>query len=132
LSALKVSPYQYIAADANKDGKITSADALAILRMAVKAPTALGQEWLFVNESKDLWNETAGASSLTKTNATWDAGLGVSVTGDAVVNLVGVLKGDVNGSWSAPAGSTDLDVTQPTYFQLLGTQLGMPTDVWGL
>jgi hypothetical protein len=45
---------------------------------------------------------------------------------------VGVLKGDVNGSWSAPAGSTDLDVTQPTYFQLLGTQLGMPTDVWGV
>jgi hypothetical protein len=132
LSALKVSPYQYIAADVNKDGKITSADALAILRMAVKAPTALGQEWLFVNESKDLWNETTATSSLTKTNAAWDAGLGVGLHSDATVNLVAVLKGDVNGSWAAPTGSTDLDVTNPTYFQLLGTQLGVPTDVWGV
>jgi hypothetical protein len=43
-----------------------------------------------------------------------------------------VLKGDVNGNWAAPVGSIDLDITQPTYFQLLGAQLGMPTDVWGL
>jgi hypothetical protein len=100
--------------------------------MAVKAPTALGQEWLFVNESKDLWNETTATSSLTKTNAAWDAGLGVGLHSDATVNLVGVLKGDVNGSWTAPTGSTDLDVTNPTYFQLLGTQLGVPTDVWGV
>jgi Peptidase M10 serralysin C terminal len=133
LSAFKVSPYQYIAADVNKDGKITSADALAILRMAVKAPTALGQEWLFVNESKDLWNETAATSSLTKANSTWDAGLATTLAAaNTTVNLVGVLKGDVNGSWTAPTGSTDLDVTNPTYFQLLGTQLGMPPDVWGV
>jgi hypothetical protein len=132
LSALKVSPYQYIAADVNKDGKVNSADALAILRMAVKAPTAQAQEWLFVNEAKDLWNETAGASSLTKASATWDAGLSTTLQSSSTVNLVGVLKGDVNGSWTAPAGSTDLDVTNPTYFQLLGTQLGVPTDVWGV
>ena len=31
LSPLKLSPYQLIAADVNKDGKISSADALAIL-----------------------------------------------------------------------------------------------------
>jgi hypothetical protein len=49
-----------------------------------------------------------------------------------VLNLVGVLKGDVNGSWAAPAGSTDLDVTDPTYFERLALLLGQPNqDQWG-
>jgi hypothetical protein len=128
---LKVSPYQFIAADANEDGRITSADALAILRMAVKAPTAPAQEWHFVNESLDLWNEAAGLSALTRSSTAWDPAVNVQLAQDTTLNYVGVLKGDVNGSWAAPAGSTDLDTTRPDYFQLLGAQLGVPTDVFG-
>ncbi|MDP1893378.1 MAG: hypothetical protein Q8K87_04470, partial [Hydrogenophaga sp.] len=133
LSALELSPYQIIAADANQDGKVNSADALAILRMAVKLPTAIPQEWFFVNESQDLWNEDTGASALTRSAATWESGLGqVDLSESSTINLVGVLKGDVNGSWVAPAGSIDLDTLDPNYFQLLGSQLGQPTDVWGV
>ena len=33
--ALKVSPYQVIAADVNQDGKVSSIDAFTILKMAV-------------------------------------------------------------------------------------------------
>ena len=48
------------------------------------------------------------------------------------MNLVGVLKGDVNGSWVAPAGSQDLDVIDPTYFQRLAELIGVPNqDQWG-
>jgi len=47
-------------------------------------------------------------------------------------HLVGVLKGDVNGSWAAPAGSVDLDALNPTYFSTLASTLGVPTDQWGV
>ncbi|WP_442909610.1 beta strand repeat-containing protein, partial [Hydrogenophaga sp.] len=132
-NGLELSPYQVIAADANEDGKVNSADALAILRMAVKHAAAPAQEWLFVDETLDLWNGDAamGSSALTRLSAGWSNPL-VDLQGDQQVNLVGILKGDVNGSWAAPAGSIDLDNTDPTYFQLLGTQLGVPTDIWGI
>jgi hypothetical protein len=39
---------------------------------------------------------------------------------------VGVLKGDVNGSWAAHAGSIDLDNLDATYFQGLAQLIGVP------
>ena len=134
LTALKLSPYQFMAADVNKDGKVSSADALAILRMATNHATALPKEWFFVKETQDLWNEATNSSALTRSNTSWTNELNNQTlnSGNNNVNLVGVLKGDVNGNWAAPVGSIDLDNTNPTYFQLLGAQLGMPTDVWGL
>jgi Ca2+-binding RTX toxin-like protein len=131
LVPLRVSPYQIMAADVNQDGKVTSADALAILRMAVNLGTALPREWMFVEETRDFWDETAQAFTLTRTAAVWDKALTTQVTQDTTVNLVGVLKGDVNGSWSAPAGSQDLDLLQPGYFQNLVALIGMPMDQWG-
>jgi hypothetical protein len=132
---LKVSPYQIMAADViGTNGHITSADALAILRMAVKLPTAPAQEWFFVEEKRDLWNEAAnngqGAFSLTRTSASWDRTITADPTGGPV-NLVAVLKGDVNGSWTAPSGSQDLDALFPTYFDDLALLLGVPEDQWG-
>ena len=120
-----------IAADVNADGRVTSSDALGILRMAVGLATAPAKKWEFVNEKLDLWNETAGVSSLTSASAGWNNG-SVDLQANTTHNLIGVLRGDVNGSWVPPTGSLDLDVTQPTYFTALGTQLGVPTDVWGV
>ena len=37
--------------------------------------------------------------------------------------LVGILRGDVNGSWTPPAGAKDLDDIDGTYFQDLVTTL---------
>jgi hypothetical protein len=120
-----------MAADVNGSGTVTSADALAILRMAVKLSTALPQEWLFVEETRDFWNEATQSFTLSRASAAWDRAIPVPAQG-GTVNLVGVLKGDVNGSWAAPAGSTDLDVTDPTYFQRLAQLLGQPSqDQWG-
>jgi hypothetical protein len=127
-----ISPYQIIAADVNQSGTVTSADALAILRMAVKLSTATPQEWLFVEESRDLWDELAldgqGGSALTRTAAAWDRAIGASPQDTADVNLVGILKGDVNGSWTPPADAIELG---PAYFQDLASLMGVPENYWG-
>jgi hypothetical protein len=130
-TAPAISPYQIMAADVNGSGTVTSADALAILRMAVKLSTALPQEWLFVEEKRDFWDEGTQKFTLSRTNATWDRNIVLDPT-NGVVNLVSVLKGDVNGSWVAPAGSIDLDNLDATYFQRLAQLIGVPTqDLWG-
>jgi hypothetical protein len=132
LTAPQLSPYQVIAADVNADGKVTSADALAILRMAVGAPSAPAQTWSFVPETLDLWNEAEGASALTRIDATWAPPAPALLASEAKANFVAVLRGDVNGSWVGFNDYSDLDEKQPGYFQLLGAQLGVPTDVWGV
>ena len=133
LTALPLSPYQVMAADVvGTDGKVTSADALAILRMAVKLPTAPAAGWFFVEETRDFWDETTGKFTLDRSHASWDHSISTNAQVDQPVNLVGVLKGDVNGSWTAPATSADLDVLAPGYFDVLHNHLGMPVTQWGV
>jgi hypothetical protein len=125
LTAPPVSPYQFLAADVNNDGRVTAADALAILKMAVKRADAPARDWLFVPETQDFWNETAlsgkGAFTTTRTSVKDASGTAsgllpadISWAAGKDVNLVAVLKGDVNGSWAAPAGSQPLP---DSYFQ---------------
>ena len=114
------TPYQLISADVTKDGKVTSADALAILKMAVKRSDAPAREWIFVDEKYDFWNEATGR--FTTTNASLPKPADLAITVDPAVrsevNLVALLKGDVNGSWTAPAQSTFLP---DSYFQALAS-----------
>ena len=92
------SPYQLIAADVNQDGRITSADALAILKMAVNLSTAPQREWLFVNENTSL-------TDISRIDISW-TNIEEDVAGrQSTDNLVAVLKGDVNGSWTGAEGS---------------------------
>ena len=114
-----VSPYQFISADANGNGSITSADALAILKMAVRRSDAPAAEWLFVDERQDFWNETSQSFTTTRSNIPLEKILAVLVD-PAVrseVNLVAMLRGDVNGNWARPAGS---QVLTADYFTALG------------
>ena len=90
-----ISPYQYLAADVNRDGQVKSADALNILKMAVKLDTAPASEWLFVPES-------VGSESMTRNSVIWpDNSTPVTLDHDLELNLIGIVKGDVNGSWVA-------------------------------
>jgi hypothetical protein len=132
LTAPVVSPYQFIAADANQDGKITSADALAILKMAVKRTDAPAREWLFVNENQDFWSEVTGSFTTTRSSVVWEKALQVSSPLTTEQNVVAVLKGDVNGSWTPPAGSQDLDISSPAYFTELATMLGTQVNQWAV
>ncbi|HYF21605.1 MAG TPA: hypothetical protein VEA40_27335, partial [Ramlibacter sp.] len=75
--------------------------------------------------------EAAQVSSLTRAAAGLDPVLRTNMGADSQLNLVGILRGDVNGSWTGSAGSIDLDVQDPTYFQRLSVALATPLDVWG-
>jgi len=124
LSPLKVSPYQIIAADVNGDGRVTSADAYGILEMAVRLPTAAQSAWVLLDERRDL-------SKITRTNALVSKEISVTLPAQAETNLVGLLKGDVNGSWNL-AGAQTVDQLQPGYFSRLATLVGVSSDQWGV
>ena len=88
-----VSPYQYLAADVNHDGQVKAADALNILKMAVKLSTAPEKEWLFVPES-------VGSESMSRTHVVWpESQISVTLDVDQELHLIGIVQGDVNGSW---------------------------------
>jgi predicted molibdopterin-dependent oxidoreductase YjgC len=132
LKALMVSPYQIMAADVNKNGQVTSADALAILRMAVKLSSAPAQEWFFVDEKMDFWNEETLSFTMTRSQSSWTADLQAHSADLMTHNMVGVLKGDVNGSWTPPADSLNLKTDQPAYITDMARLMGVPTDQWGV
>jgi hypothetical protein len=130
LTAPSLSPYQLIAADVNSDGKVTSADALGVLKMAVNYTGAASREWLFVPETQDFWNETTQTMTISRSSVVWDSGGKEVVVGSgASMNLVGVLKGDVNGSWTAPTNS---EIVATSHFTDLITQGLGTTSQWVL
>ncbi len=90
-----VSPYQYLAADVNKDGQVKAADALNILKMAVKLNSLPEKEWLFVPEC-------VGSETMSHTSVLWPV-IPEPVMLDQAhdLHLIGIVTGDVNGSWAA-------------------------------
>ncbi|MFZ4526019.1 MAG: CARDB domain-containing protein [Chlorobium sp.] len=91
----EISPYQYLAADINKDGVVKAADALNILKMAVKLSSAPEMEWLFMPES-------VGSETMSRTHVIWpDNPIPVTLDNDLDLHLIGIVKGDVDGSWVA-------------------------------
>jgi len=92
-----VVAFQYLAADVNQDGKVRASDALNILKMAVGLDTAPDQEWMFMQAS--VANET-----MSRTSVQWSDYLSdFTIAQDTELDLIGVIKGDVNGSWVAEA-----------------------------
>jgi Ca2+-binding RTX toxin-like protein len=90
-----VSPYQFLAADINHDGKVRATDALNILKMAVGLSSAPEEEWIFVPE-------TVGSQTMTRNTVDWsNADIAVALDHNVELDLIGIVKGDVNGSWSA-------------------------------
>jgi len=95
----QVSAHELIAADVNGSGSVTAADARDILLMSVKnlAKLTTELEWKFVDEDANL-------SALTKNNVkegvAWKQGADISVTSDSSHNLVGILMGDLNASYT--------------------------------
>ena len=92
----EVSPYQYLAADVDRDGVVEPADALNILKMAFGMQTETEKEWVIVPES-------VGDETMSTDDVDWSAAQipDVTLDQDLDVQLVGVLMGDVDGSWMA-------------------------------
>jgi hypothetical protein len=98
-----LSPYQVVAADFNRDGTVGLTDAIDVLK-AVVGLAAPSPTWTFTDASKVASNLTMDSYNNDKTKSL-DSGwmspnmpLNLSTTTD--VKLVGVLAGDVDGSWA--------------------------------
>ncbi|NTU54596.1 MAG: hypothetical protein HGA97_13100, partial [Chlorobiaceae bacterium] len=89
-----VSSYQYLAADVNRNGHVEAGDALDILGMALNRE-ASSTEWAFVSSS-------TGDETMDRDLFVWpEAQISVTMDQDREIDLVGVLPGDVDGSWSS-------------------------------
>jgi hypothetical protein len=77
------NPYQTIAADINNNNAVDLNDAIGVLKQIVGLP-APEPAWVFVDKKSTLPRIDEALS-----------------LGDSNVELVGILKGDVDGSWGA-------------------------------
>jgi len=93
-----LSPYQAIAADFDQSGDVGLTDAIGVLKMVVglSAPTP---SWKYYDDTK-LNSTYTSAQSLNPKNWTTTAVISDTGTADSSVKLVGVLTGDVDGSWT--------------------------------
>jgi Ca2+-binding RTX toxin-like protein len=87
------SPYQSLAADVDRDGTVGFRDTLGILKMALGRDDAPEPEWAIV--PADTVNEPRDSD-----NVNWpDENIAVTLDQDTQIDLIGVLLGDVDGSW---------------------------------
>ena len=131
-ASMPVSPYQYLAADVNEDGRVSAADALSILKMAVNLSGAPERKWHFVDESYDFWDESAWnqpSYSIGRSSIEWEQIRESVGSNPGELNLVAVLKGDVNGSWASSQSGQQL---QQGYFDTLEGQSIGPVEQWWL
>lgn len=105
-----LSPYQAFAADFNADGQVGLGDAIGMLRHVVGLD-APAPQWLVFDEA----DPTVAARAGLQPGSVPDIQLLLSGS-DARLGLVGVLRGDVDGSYAGPEGAGDLDQLQPGYF----------------
>ncbi len=133
LTRLPVSPYQYIAADANRDGRVTSADALTILKIAVGLESSHTARWIFIDEKHNFWdaslNSGVGGFVTKASDVSWnDEVIKFNYPNRNVVNLVGVLVGDVNASVKL----SGLHSLANDYFFSLSQEQSSSVATWGI
>jgi hypothetical protein len=95
---IPLSPYQAIAADFDQSGDVGLTDAIGVLKMVVGL-TAPTPTWKYYDDTK-LNSAYTSAQSLNPKGWTTTAVISDPTTADSSVKLVGVLTGDVDGSWT--------------------------------
>ena len=98
-----LSPYQVVAADFNQDGTVGLTDAIDVLK-AVVGLTAPSPGWLVLDQTKvssTLTMDSYNGDATKKQSSGWmSSTLSVNMDTSQEVKLVGVLAGDVDGSWA--------------------------------
>jgi hypothetical protein len=122
LQALPISPYQLIAADINRDGRVSSSDALGILKVAVGLSDAPTPSWLLVHDALPLWR-----SHNQRDRVYTDQSIALEYPAVNVVGAAAILVGDVNGSWSDTAAVNPLPAN---YFTSRARETGAPLALW--
>lgn len=93
-SVSEPSPYNFLAADLDGNGVVNLVDVLGILKVYLGKSVAKGPEWIFVSKSAVEANSTqikANSCSVLLTE--------LDQVESSSIEVVGVLRGDVNGSW---------------------------------
>jgi hypothetical protein len=99
-----------IAADVDGNGMVTAGDARNILLMSLGRPAQLEKmDWRFIDEGADL-SQVSRFS--VREGFDWQQGAAMLLEDDATRNLVGILLGDVNGSWRPGSLEEELIKTQ--------------------
>jgi hypothetical protein len=124
-----LSPYQAYAADFDGNGKVELSDAINVLKHVVGL-TSPDPQWLFFNENVVPLDVTRGAN-LNPGNPP-AISVDSSAVGQLHVGLVGVLRGDVDGSFGGAPGSLNLDLLQPSYIHDLALQPGLNLSQFGV
>ncbi len=90
------SPYKYLAADLDGNGVVNLTDVLSILKVYLGKSVSKGVEWIFVSKSVvDSNASQIKATSCPVVLTEFDQ------VDSSSVEIVGILRGDVNGSWGA-------------------------------
>ena len=103
--------YKYIAAVFQGDGDVDLSDVLSLLKYYLKKPVDAAPGWVFVDSAQTvtLGNQTlpesnSAGQALSKSHAA-PADIHANLDSDTPLQLIGVLRGDLDGSWSpTPAG----------------------------
>lgn len=86
--------HDYAAADINQDGRVGADDALNILKFVVGLTDGPAADWVFVDANADY-------SGINRQNTNYEKGVSFANVGaDTSVDLLGILVGDVDGSYS--------------------------------
>ena len=117
-AAKALSPYQAYAADFDGNGKVELSDAIGVLKHVVGLTSPYPQ-WIFFNETDPTVSSmlSPGKSSLSPGAVPAPISADLSVASPVHVGLVGVLRGDVDGSY-ALAGNP-LDMVSRAFFDTL-------------
>jgi len=93
------SPYNYVAADLDANGKVELSDVISLLKVFLNLPVANTQamEWVFVDAAVGAVDNPF---NLSKNNASAPL-IEHDFSADSNVDLVGIIRGDVDGSWTA-------------------------------
>jgi methionine-rich copper-binding protein CopC len=90
-----LSPYSYVAADLNGNGSVDLSDVLGILKCYLGKQGAVMPQWVFLDKTEiDAYAHTIIASACEVTPVPF------AQVEDSRAELVGVLRGDVDGSWA--------------------------------
>jgi subtilisin family serine protease len=129
----QVSPFQWIAADVDGNGKIDKNDPMK-LSSSLLNPMASGEltlaRWAFIDERIDF--DANQSTHISRTSTDWTRLPLSSRSTPESIGLAAVLIGDVNGSWGESAAGTDtVNTVLLQRFEYLDSQMGIPISLWG-
>jgi hypothetical protein len=80
----------------------------------------------------EMLAENADLSGLSRRNVLWDEQPRPTLSSGSAFtqNMIGVLRGDVDGDWRPPAGSSYIESLDPQYFSKLAQSMNVSESQW--